>query len=101
MQNNRPIFKEGMDRIGKMIAERYKQDPSFIQGMVKAFPSIRMALSEVYTLRRNIGLCEDIAKLQDKDKLELWAEAKKWTDEKDKQILHQVCKSIIAIGSYL
>ena len=100
-QQSEALLDEGYIAIGRIYAKRFTADQELVKGMVGKMPSVRLVLSEVYTVLVRQGKCEDITKLPEEDKRELWVEAQAWCDIKNKKVLHQVCKSIIAIGALI
>jgi ribosomal 50S subunit-associated protein YjgA (DUF615 family) len=95
------FYNRGFERIGRMYARKMAEDPQAVQDMIKKFPSVAAVLSEVYRVLIRQGRCEDLNTLPETEKRELWEEAKAWSGSSDRETLHRVCKSIIAIGSLI
>lgn len=98
------MYREGLYNIGRLYANQYsgsEKGREVMKSVVVNCYSIRLVLIEIYKIMVKRGECEDITKLSIEEKRELYNEAKEWSKSEDRDILVEVCKSIIVIGSLI
>jgi hypothetical protein len=93
-------YKQGLISMVEGYGNYFSQHSEAFLLQIGKFQSIRNTLTAIYGLMVARKLCDPIESVSDKEKRELWAEAKRISSNQERTFLIEVVKAIHALGSF-